>query len=69
MLCGTHDYFIQNIKCYYYNASNINYWIISASKKTEKAIERQTYCIERSIFVFYKKSSANRAQEKNKKKV
>ena len=69
MLCGTHDYPIQNIKCYYCSVNNTNCWTISASKKTKKTIEKQTNHIEGSVFVFYKRNSVNCTQEKNKKKI
>ena len=68
MLYKTYNYPMQNIKHYYCNVSNVNYWIISVSEKMEEVIKRQASRIRKSVFVFYRKSSTNRAQKKIKKK-
>ena len=60
---------MQNIKHYYCGVSNVNYWIISVFKKTEKAIERQVSYIKKSIFIFYRRSSVNHMWGRNKEKV
>ena len=69
MLCEMHDYLIQNIKYYYYGASNINCWIISISEKMEEVIERQVSCIGGSVFVFYRRNSVNHVWGRSKEKV
>ena len=69
MLYKTHNYPIQNIKYHYCSASNLNCWIISASEKIKKIIKRQANHIKKNVFVFYRKNSANRVQERNKEKI